>query len=386
MVSYKDSGVDINAGDAAVRMMSEHVRSTYTPQVLQGSHGAFAGLFQLDYPRGLLRRNYRNPVLVACTDGVGTKLDIAFRMRRADTVGVDLVAMCVNDLIVQGADPLFFLDYVAVGDLEPAVVADIVKGIARGCREAGCALLGGETAEMPGFYTGGHYDIAGFSVGVAEKTRLILGDAVQPGDQIIGLYSSGVHSNGYSLVRDIIVRKDLDLKASPPELEGPLGEVLLEPTRIYVRPIQRLLALYRRKRVVHAIAHITGGGLPGNVSRVLRPGMSAVVWRSQWQPPAIFELLQDEGGVRDDEMFRVFNMGIGMTLVVSRHFCDSILQHLHDLKVPAARIGEIRAGREGVKILQSPRKRREAQRQTRQEKKSRSTRGIRGQNGTRAKR
>ncbi len=386
MVSYKDSGVDINAGDAAVRMMSEHVRSTYTPQVLQGSHGAFAGLFQLDYPRGLLRRNYRNPVLVACTDGVGTKLDIAFRMRRADTVGVDLVAMCVNDLIVQGADPLFFLDYVAVGKLEPAVVADIVKGIACGCREAGCALLGGETAEMPGFYTGGHYDIAGFSVGVAEKTRLILGDATQPGDQIIGLYSSGVHSNGYSLVRDIIVRKDLDLKASPPELEGPLGEVLLEPTRIYVRPIQRLLALYHRKRVVHAIAHITGGGLPGNVSRVLRPGMSAVVWRSQWQPPAIFELLQDEGGVSDDEMFRVFNMGIGMTLVVSRHFCDSILQHLHDLKVPAARIGEIRAGREGVKILQSPRKRREAQRQTRQEKKSRSTRGIRGQNGTRAKR
>ncbi len=386
MVSYKDTGVDIDAGDAAVRMMSEHVRSTYTPQVLQGSHGAFAGLFQLDYPRGLLRRNDRNPVLVACTDGVGTKLDIAFRMRRADTVGVDLVAMCVNDLIVQGADPLFFLDYVAVGKLEPAVVADIVKGIASGCREAGCALLGGETAEMPGFYTGGRYDIAGFSVGVAEKTRLILGDAARPGDQIIGLYSSGVHSNGYSLVREIIARKDLDLKASPPELERSLGEVLLEPTRIYVRPIQRLLALYRRKKVVHAIAHITGGGLPGNVSRVLRPGMNAVVWRSHWQPPAIFELLQDEGGVSDDEMFRVFNMGIGMALVVSRHFCDSILHHLHDLKVPAARIGEITAGRGGVTILNAPRSKRGAEGKKRGETKSRATRGTRGQNGTRAKR
>ncbi len=287
MVSYKESGVDIKAGDAAVRMMSEHVRSTYTPRVLHGSHGAFAGLFQLDYPRGLLRRNYRNPVLVACTDGVGTKLEVAFRMRKADTVGVDLVAMCVNDLIVQGADPLFFLDYVAVGELRPGVVADIVKGIAVGCREAGCALLGGETAEMPGFYPGGHYDIAGFAVGVAEKTKLILGDTARPGDQIIGLYSSGVHSNGYSLVRKIIARKGYDLKVSLPGLDGSLGEVLLKPTRIYVEPVRRLLSLYRRKKVVHAMAHITGGGLPGNVSRALPPGLDAVIWRSRWKPPAI---------------------------------------------------------------------------------------------------
>ena len=358
MVSYKDSGVDLDAGDAAVRLMAEHVRSTYTPQVFHGSHGAFAGLFQLDYPHGLLRRNFRDPVLVACADGVGTKLDVAFRMNRADTVGVDLVAMCVNDLVVQGAEPLFFLDYVAVGKLKPRLVADIVKGVADGCREAGCALLGGETAEMPGFYRNGQYDLAGFAVGVAEKRRLILGDLVSPGDQVIGLHSSGLHSNGFSLVREIIDRKRLKLSSRVGGLDAPLGELLLEPTRIYVKPLQRLFARYRRKRVVHAIAHITGGGLVGNLSRVLERSVDAVIWKNRWETPELFRFLQEVGEVSDREMYRVFNMGIGMALVVSPHFCDSILQHLKDLNMPATHVGEIVPGKGRVVWRKSRRKRR----------------------------
>ncbi len=355
MVSYKDAGVDIDAGDNAVRLITNHVRSTYTPQVLNGSHGGFAGLFQLDYPKGLLRRDLKDPVLVACTDGVGTKLEIAFRTGRADTVGVDLVAMCVNDLIVQGAEPLFFLDYVAVGKLKPQTVADIVKGIAAGCRESGCALLGGETAEMPGFYPNGHYDLAGFAVGVAEKSRLILGDAVAPGDQIIGLASSGVHSNGYSLVRRVISLSRAKLHSRPRGLETTLGEALLEPTRIYVQPIRRLLALYRRKRVIHAMAHITGGGLVGNVPRVLPGSVNAVIRKGSWEVPPLFDWLQTKGAISDREMFRVFNMGIGMVLVVSRFFCDSILQHLRDLRVPAAHIGEITRGT-GKVVLRAAKK------------------------------
>lgn len=345
MVTYKDSGVDIDAGDKAVDLMAHHVRSTHTPQVLPANHGGFAGLFLLDYPKGLLKRNYRNPVLVACTDGVGTKLELAIRMGIADTVGIDLVAMCVNDLIVQGADPLFFLDYVAVGKLDPAQVASIVKGIAAGCREAGCALLGGETAEMPGFYPEGHYDVAGFAVGVAERSRLVLGRNVRPGDVLIGLHSSGVHSNGYSLVRRIFLRDSWDLAATPPGLGEPLGEALLRPTIIYVRPIQAILRAYRSKRVVHAMAHITGSGLPGNVPRVLPKDADAVILLDSWDPPPLFGLIEDAGKVPRREMFRVFNMGIGMVLVVSRFFAESILAQLEGLKVPASRIGEIVRGK-----------------------------------------
>ncbi len=347
MVTYKQAGVDIDAGELAVEKMARYVRSTYSPQVLTGSHGGFAGLFQLDYPKGILRKAYRDPILVGCTDGVGTKLEIAIRMGIADTVGIDLVAMCVNDLIVQGAEPLFFLDYVAVGKLDPDKIADIVKGIAVGCREAGCAILGGETAEMPGFYRPGHYDLAGFAVGVVERRRLIDGSGVRSGDDIIGIASSGVHSNGYSLVRKIFLGRGRGgLRRRVPELGCTLGEELLRPTRIYVRPMLSILGRYRQKRPVHAICHITGGGFAGNLPRVIPSRCRAVVERGSWEVPPIFELIQREGEVPRREMERVFNMGIGLALVVSRHFTDSILEQLRRAELPAWRIGEIRPSRE----------------------------------------
>lgn len=345
MVSYKDSGVDIEAGDEAVDLMTKHVRSTYTPQVLTYSHGGFAGLFQLDYPPGILRKNYKNPVLVACTDGVGTKLEVAFRMGIADTIGIDLVAMCVNDLIVQGAEPLFFLDYIAVGKMRPDLVADVVKGISAGCREARCAILGGETAEMPGFYPNGHYDLAGFSVGVVEKSRLILGQRVEPGDHVLGLLSTGIHSNGYSLVRKLFLDDGWDLQKTPRGFDEPLGKVLLRPTRIYVKGVLSVLGTYRAKKVVHALAHITGGGLPGNVPRVLPGNVNAVIYRNRWEPPPVFKLIQETGKVSDAEMFRVYNMGIGMVMVVSPYFSESILKQLNDLHFPAVRVGEIVKGK-----------------------------------------
>ena len=347
---YKSAGVDIKAGDAAVELMANHVRSTHTPQVLTSSHGGFAGMFQLDYPRGLLRRNYKNPVLVASTDGVGTKLEVAYRTGIADTIGIDLVAMCVNDILVQGAEPLFFLDYIAVGKLKPWLVAEVVKGIAAGCRQAGCSILGGETAEMPGFYPNGHYELAGFSVGVVEKRRLILGRSVTPGDQVIGLFSTGVHANGFSLVRKIFFKGGASLKDTPRGLDAPLGQTLLEPTRIYVKPVLSILRSYRMKKVVHAMAHITGGGLPGNLPRVLPPGVDAVLRRNRWQVPPIFQLIQQTGKISDQEMFRVFNMGIGLVLIVSPHFLDSILRKLAALQVPAAHIGEIVKGRGRVQL------------------------------------
>jgi len=345
MVTYKDSGVDIEAGDDAIDLMAHHVRSTYTPQVLTESHGAFAGLFLLNHPPGILSRNYRNPVLVACTDGVGTKLEVAYRMGIASTIGIDLVAMCVNDLIVQGADPLFFLDYIAVGKLKPALVAEIVQGIAAGCREAGCSILGGETAEMPGFYKENHYELAGFAVGVVERSRIILGKTVEPGDQIIGLLSSGIHSNGYSLVRKLFLDDSWDLGAIPRGLDEPLGQALLRPTRIYVKPVQAILRAYRTKKVVHGMAHITGSGLPGNVPRVLPSKVDAVIHINRWEPPDIFGLIQEAGKVPDDEMYRVFNMGIGYILIVARYYSDAILERLASIQVPARPIGEIVQGK-----------------------------------------
>jgi phosphoribosylformylglycinamidine cyclo-ligase len=351
VVTYKESGVDLKAGDEAVDRIARHVRSTWTPRVLDGSHGGFAGLFQLDYPKGILRRDYKNPVLVGCTDGVGTKLEVAFRMGVSDTIGRDLVAMCVNDLVVQGAEPLFFLDYVAVGVLDPLQIEMILKGIAAGCREAGCAILGGETAEMPGFYPRGSYELAGFAVGVVEKSRLILGDRVQEGDDVLGLASSGIHSNGYSLVRKIFFgnrRRRLDERM--PGLRRTLGSELLEPTRIYVRPVLSVLQRYRHKQVVHALAHITGSGLPGNIPRVLPPGLDVVIYKSDWRVPQIFRLIQEVGKVPEEEMFNVFNMGIGMVMVVSPHFTDSILKQLAELNYPTWRIGKVVKGKNRVLI------------------------------------
>jgi len=292
-LSYRDAGVDIDEGDALVEAIKPFARRTLRPEVLAGI-GGFGALCEIP-------KKYRQPVLVSGTDGVGTKLKLAFELGRHDTVGIDLVAMSVNDVLVQGAEPLFFLDYFACGKLDKAVAAEVVKGIARGCELAGCALLGGETAEMPGMYPAGEYDLAGFCVGVVEKDRIIDGRSIAPGDAILGLASSGPHSNGYSLIRKILER-------AQPEFD------LLEPTRIYVKPILKLL----ESMPVKGLAHITGGGITGNVPRILRDGLVAKINKASWPRPPVFEWLQRTGNVDEDEMFRVFNCGIGMVLVVSQ--------------------------------------------------------------------
>ncbi|MHC5118739.1 MAG: phosphoribosylformylglycinamidine cyclo-ligase, partial [Planctomycetota bacterium] len=328
-LSYEQSGVSIDANDRMVERISRSVASTHGPRVIN-MHNAFAGLFRLDYDEKLFKRNYRNPVLVACTDGVGTKVIIAQQMGRYDGVGIDLVAMSVNDMIVQGAEPLFFLDYLAVNHLDPEQVAQMVESIAAGCRMADCALIGGETAEMPDLYGKDEYDMAGFAVGVVERDRIITGSNVQKGDVILGLGSSGIHSNGYSLVRSICFKKcKLNVTDCIDELDGKrLGDVLLESTRIYVKPIVKLLHGYKVKQVVHAMAHITGGGLVGNIPRVLPKDCNAVLRTKSWPVPPIFKYLQEQGPVEDEEMYRVFNMGIGFVLVVAPDFADSICQKL----------------------------------------------------------
>ena len=350
MVTYKDSGVDIDAGNAAVERIADHVQSTYTPGVLTGSHGGFAGMFRLDYPRGILDKEYKDPVLVACTDGVGTKLEVAYKMGISSTIGIDLVAMCGNDLIVQGAKPLFFLDYIAVGKMEPDTISGLVEVIAEGCRQSGCAILGGETAERPGFYPAGHYELAGFSVGVAERKRLILGDKVKAGDKVIGLLSSGLHSNGYSLVRKVFFSKRSSARSLERVLPGcdrPLGETLLEPTKIYVKPILSVLEAYRQKRPVHAISHITGGGLIENIPRCLPGTLDVVIRRKSWQPPAIFTHLAKKGKVPRSEMYRVFNMGLGMVAVCEETNVSQILEIVPDAMV----IGKVVLRCDGEQVI-----------------------------------
>jgi phosphoribosylformylglycinamidine cyclo-ligase len=301
-ITYRDAGVDIDAGDALVEAIKPFAKKTMRPEVLAGI-GGFGALAEIP-------KKYREPVLVSGTDGVGTKLKLAFRLGRHDTVGIDLVAMSVNDILTQGAEPLFFLDYFACGRLDVAVATQVVKGIARGCEMAGCALIGGETAEMPGMYADGEYDLAGFAVGVVEKSGIIDGRDIAPGDVVLGLASSGAHSNGYSLVRRIIERAKPDLRA---DFHGrPLGDALLEPTRIYVKPV---LALMQQVRV-KGMAHVTGGGLVENLPRVLPESLKAVIERSAWALPPLFQWLQREGRVADEEMLRVFNCGIGMAIVV----------------------------------------------------------------------
>ncbi|HSA89424.1 MAG TPA: phosphoribosylformylglycinamidine cyclo-ligase [Burkholderiales bacterium] len=292
-LSYRDAGVDIEAGDALVEAIKPFARRTLRPEVLAGI-GGFGALCEIP-------KKYRRPVLVSSTDGVGTKLKLAFALGRHDTVGIDLVAMSVNDVLVQGAEPLFFLDYFACGKLDRGVAAFVVQGIARGCEIAGCALIGGETAEMPGMYPAGEYDLAGFCVGVVEKDRIVDGRSIAPGDALLGLASSGPHSNGYSLIRRILERG-----------EPPFDP--LEPTRIYVKPVLKLLEALP----VKGLAHITGGGLVGNVPRILPPGSRALIRARSWPRPAAFTWLQQAGGVAEDEMWRVFNCGIGMVVVVAR--------------------------------------------------------------------
>ena len=326
-LSYRQAGVDIDAGDALVEAIKPYARRTLRPEVLAGI-GGFGALFEIG-------KRYENPVLVAGTDGVGTKLKLAFRLARHDTVGIDLVAMSVNDILVQGAEPLFFLDYFACGRLDVAVATDVVRGIARGCELAGCALIGGETAEMPGMYPEGEYDLAGFAVGVVEKSRIIDGRSIVAGDALLGLASSGAHSNGYSLVRRILERAAPDLNA---DFHGrPLGEVLLEPTRIYVKPLLGLM----KRLPVKGMAHITGGGLVENVPRVLPQGCDALLLRSSWPRPPLFDWLAREGGVEEAEMLRVFNCGIGMVVVVAAGDADKAVQQLEAAGERVFRIGEI---------------------------------------------
>ncbi len=308
-LSYRDAGVDIDAGDSLVERIKPLARRTLRPEVVAGI-GGFGALVELP-------QRYRHPVLVSGTDGVGTKLKLAFALGRHDTIGIDLVAMSVNDILVQGAEPLFFLDYYACGRLDLDVAEQVVAGIARGCELAGCALIGGETAEMPGMYPIGEYDLAGFAVGVAERDRLITGADIRAGDVLLGLASSGPHSNGYSLIRKIVEVTGADLAA---DFHGrSLGEVLLEPTRIYVKPLLALL----ESLPVKGIAHITGGGLIGNIPRILPEGLAARLDAQAWTWPAVFRWLQEAGGVALPEMYRTFNCGIGMVVVVAAAEADA---------------------------------------------------------------
>ena len=330
-ITYKDAGVDIDAGNHFVELIKPLVKQTSRPEVLTDI-GGFGGLFTLNDSK------YKRPTLVAATDGVGTKLKLAFMLDKHDTVGIDLVAMCVNDIIVQGAEPLFFLDYLATAKLAPEQAVEVIKGIAEGCKQANCALLGGETAEMPGMYTGGEYDLAGFSVGVVDNDKIIDGSTIATGDQIIGIASTGLHSNGFSLARKIFLETlHLDLASQPDELDHPLGQELLTPTRIYVKSILNLIKTFEIK----GIAHITGGGLLENIPRILPHHCKAVINKGSWEKPAIFELLRQGGNIPEDEMYRTFNYGIGMVLVVSPEDTEDIIGRLAGLGDKAYLIGEI---------------------------------------------
>ncbi|GIM45466.1 phosphoribosylformylglycinamidine cyclo-ligase [Collibacillus ludicampi] len=337
---YREAGVDIDAGNETVERIKPHVARTMRKEVLT-SLGGFGGGFLLDVAK------YKEPLLVSGTDGVGTKLKLAFALDKHDTIGIDAVAMCVNDILVMGAEPLFFLDYLATGKLVPRVAEQIVKGIADGCEQAGCALVGGETAEMPGMYADGEYDIAGFAVGVVEKSRVIDGTRVKPGDVLIGLASSGVHSNGYSLVRKVFLTdKGYSLDHRFPELERTLGEELLTPTRIYVKSVLPLLG-----RVdIRAMAHITGGGFLENIPRVLPGGVDVQIEGGSWPILPIFQLLQREGGIPARDMFRTFNMGIGMILIVPEEQADEVLAEVTARGEKAYRIGTVVEGARQVKI------------------------------------
>ena len=342
-MDYRQSGVDIDAGNETVRRIKSIARATFTPGVLSDI-GSFGGLFRLD------RDRYRDPVLVSSADGVGTKLKVAFMTGRHDTIGADLVNHCVNDVLVQGAEPLFFLDYLATGRLSPDVAEQVVAGVARGCRDNGCALLGGETAEMPGFYADGEYDIAGFMVGAVDRSRLIDGSAVQPSDVLIGFPSAGLHTNGYSLARRILFDEcGFNVDTLLPELGATIGDALLAPHRSYLHAIGPLLAA----GVIKGMAHITGGGITENLPRALPDGCAATIDLGSWDVPAIFRFLQRRGRVGTDEMFRTFNMGIGMAIVCSESNANAntIKHHIESTGGIWYEIGRVIAGDREVKIL-----------------------------------
>ncbi len=349
-MTYAESGVDIDAGDQVVQLIKPMLRRTHGPRVF-GQHGGFAGMFRLDFNEKLFKRNYRDPVLVACADGVGTKVKLAAEVEVYNTVGIDCVAMNVNDLIVQGAEPLFFLDYLGLHKVVPQQTAELIAGVAKGCEIAGCALLGGECSEMPDVYAEGEFDLAGFAVGVVELPRAVDPTRVEQGDIIIGLASDGVHSNGFSLVRAIIKERRLPLDNTYAELgDQTLGETLLTPTRIYAKPIVKLLSRYKVKRIVSGMAHITGGGLPGNVVRVLPDDLDAVIDTSAWAVPLIFDFLQAHGKIDRDEMLRVFNMGVGFVLIVRPTFADSVVRQLNRQGERAFEMGSIVKGNGEVRL------------------------------------
>ena len=338
-LTYRDAGVDIDAGDRLVDNIQRFAKKTLRKGVLAGI-GGFGALFEI------ARGRYREPVLVASTDGVGTKLKLAFELKRHATIGIDLVAMSVNDILTQGAEPLFFLDYYACGRLDVATATEVVKGIAAGCEQAGCALIGGETAEMPGMYAAGEYDLAGFAVGVVEKRRIIDGSRIARGDVVLGLASSGAHSNGYSLIRKIIAVKNADLAA---RFHGrTLGEVLLEPTRIYVKPVLKLA----RSVPINGLAHVTGGGLIENVPRILPAGLAARIERAAWRLPPLFQWLQAQGDIADEELYRVFNCGIGLVAIVAPADAARAVRILSAAGETVWRLGRVeRRARNGAQLV-----------------------------------
>jgi phosphoribosylformylglycinamidine cyclo-ligase len=358
-LTYRDAGLDLELYEQSLASMAPFLKRTHTPRVLpppfpprRGGKGAggFASLFSLDYNSRLFARNYRHPVLVTCTDGVGTKLKVAALAGKHDTVGIDLVAMSVNDCLCTGGEPLVFLDYLAMPKDDPALVRDLIKGISDGCMEAECSLVGGETAILPDVYQPGDYDLAGFCAGVVERDHIISGRGIRPGDKVLGLASSGLHSNGYSLVRKVVFgHAGLKVADFVPELGRTVGEELLEPTRIYVRAVKDILQHYPvKRRVVRGLAHITGGGLVDNVPRVLPPGRRVVLRRGSWPVPPVFPWLQRLGNIDQAEMDRVFNQGIGFVMIVSPYYADSITHQLAEQRVPTFEIGEVRAGEPGV--------------------------------------
>ena len=349
-LTYKDAGVDIDAGDRVVDLIRPMIQRTRTSRVM-GSLGGFAGLFRLDHDEKLFKRNYREPVLASCTDSVGSKMLVGIAMKRLDTLGIDCVAMSVNDLICGGAEPLFFVDYLAVNKVVPHQAAAIIKGVTDGCLQSGCALLGGETCEMPDVYRPGDFDIAGFAVGVVERRRIVDGSNVQPGDVAVALASDGLHSNGFGLARRVLLDKvSYKFTDRPAELEGAsVGEEMLRPTRIYVRPVLDVLGRYKVKRVIRAMAHITGGGLPGNLPRVLPEGLTVRIKRDSWHVPPIFKLIARKGPVDPIEMMRVFNMGVGFVMIVAPDFARSIMARLRRAGERCWVLGKVRKG--GPEIL-----------------------------------
>lgn len=348
-LSYKDAGVDIDTKGKFTTDIYSKMKSTFSSRVIENPDG-FGGLFALNSRLG----KYRQPVLVSSTDGVGTKLKIAFMTGKHDTIGIDLVAMCVNDIVVLGAEPLFLLDYLASSKIIPKVLHEVLDGIVVGCREAGCALIGGETPEMPGFYQKGEYDIAGFVVGAVERDRIIDGKTIKPGDVVIGLSSSGIHSNGFSLARKVFFDKakmKITQKLNKFGMNVTLGEALIKPTKIYVKPILKILNKHKSKRIIKGMAHITGGGLIENIPRILPVGCAVKLEKARWHEPEIFTIIRKLGNIREEEMFRVFNMGIGMALIVSERDAEAVLRDLRVAGEPGIIIGEVIKGSRAVKIV-----------------------------------